>query len=505
MRQLIIILGDQLNLDCVLPDNYDPAQDGLWMAESGVEARRVWSHKARIALFFSAMRHFRDAVIAAGHPLEYLQSDSENLAPLLAASLREKPQKVVLTRPGDWHVLEELKEVLEASGIPWALREDPHFISTPLQFGEWAEGRKEMRMEYFYRGLRQQTGYLMTENGKPEGDRWNFDADNRRSFGKQGPGFLPPIRSTPPDDLTRKVLTEVEQRFSNHPGKLETFDWPVTREDALETLQAFVTDRLPMFGTYQDAMWLGETWLFHSRLAAALNLHLLDPREVIDAAITAYREGKAPLAATEGFVRQILGWREFVRGLYWLKMPDWKDANFFEAQNPLPDFYWTGETEMACLRDALRSTLDTGYAHHIQRLMVTGLFALLLGVRPTDVEAWFHAIYVDAVSWVELPNTVGMSQFADGGALASKPYVASGSYIDRMSNSCPQCPYQPKERHGENACPFTVLYWDFLSRHETKLRPLRRMAMQLRNLDRLSAEERLNIRENANEIRLRYS
>ena len=502
IRQLVIILGDQLSLDSVLPAGYAPAQDVLWMAESGAEAQRVWSHKARLALFLSAMRHFRDALREQGHQLIYRQDAKAGLAELLERDLqRLQPEQVWLTRPGDWELFEALRQVLDASTVNWELREDPHFITTPRDFSDWARGRKQLRMEYFYRQQRRQTGCLMNAAGEPRGGRWNFDKENRDSFGQQGPGELPTPQGFAPDALTREVLAEVRQRFPDHPGELGGFDWPVTREQALDALDDFIRRRLPHFGRYQDAIWLGEPWLYHSRLAAALNLHLLHPEEVLEAAEQALDADAAPLAAVEGFVRQILGWREYVRGLYWYRMPRWREENHFDAQQPLPAFYWDGRTEMACLRDALDSTLRLGYAHHIQRLMVTGLYALLLGVRPDAIEAWYHAIYVDAVAWVELPNTLGMSQFVDGGVLASKPYLASGAYIQRMSNACAQCRYRPDRRHGDDACPYTVLYWDFLMRHRGLLRKQPRLKMQLRNLERLDAEEQRRIRQQAQSIR----
>ena len=273
-----------------------------------------------------------------------------------------------------------------------------------------------------------------------------------------------------PDALTREVLDLVDSRFADHPGSLDAFAWPVTRAQALEALTCFVRERLPSFGRYQDAMWPGQPWLYHAHLSAALNLKLLDPREVVAAAVEACEFGKAPLAAVEGFVRQILGWREYVRGIYWTRMPDYLESNALAADADLPDFYWTGDTDMHCLADTIGQTLKFGYAHHIQRLMVTGLYALLLGVEPKQVHEWYLAVYVDAVEWVELPNTLGMSQFADGGLMASKPYAATGQYIDRMSGYCKGCRYDPKQRTGDSACPFTTLYWDFLMRHADRLR-----------------------------------
>jgi deoxyribodipyrimidine photolyase-related protein len=335
----------------------------------------------------------------------------------------------------------------------------------------------------------------------PEGGQWNFDEDNREAFASTGPGVVPARAIFEPDALTREVIALVEARLASHPGRLDSFAWPVTREQALVSLQRFINERLPLFGRYQDAMWPGEPWLYHSHLAAALNLKLLNPREVVAVAVAAYHAGAAPLPSVEGFVRQILGWREYVRGIYWTRMPDYAGVNALDANENLPAWYWSGATDMACLRDALEQTLAHGYAHHIQRLMVTGLFALMYGVQPQQVHAWYLAVYVDAVEWVELPNTLGMSQYADGGQLASKPYVATGKYIQRMSPHCQGCSYDPTRRTGQAACPFTTLYWDFLMRHETRLAANPRMALQVKNVARLKDAEKKAIRERAAAIR----
>ena len=353
-----------------------------------------------------------------------------------------------------------------------------------------------MRLEYWYRELRRKNGVLM-EGKEPEGGQWNFDADNRESFGKIGPINVPLPTRFVPDAITAEVMALVNTRFQAHPGTLSAFGWPVTRDQALVALQTFIACRLPLFGQYEDAMWSGEAWLYHSHLSSALNLKLLNPREVVQAAEDAYRAGQAPLAAVEGFIRQILGWREYVRGIYWTQMPEYVDLNALNAQAPLPAFYWTGDTDMACLKDAISQTLEYGYAHHIQRLMVTGLYALLLGVKPQAVHQWYLSVYVDAVEWVELPNTLGMSQFGDGGIMASKPYAATGKYIQRMSNHCKGCRYDPAKSTGPTACPYTTLYWDFLMRHEELLKKNPRMALQLKNLTRLDGPAREAIQTQA--------
>ena len=335
----------------------------------------------------------------------------------------------------------------------------------------------------------------------PIGGQWNFDADNREAFGVAGPGAVPPRCTFEPDAVTREVIALVEQRFPQHPGRLDSFAWPVTRAQALQSLHAFVQARLPLFGRYQDAMWPGDAWLYQAHLSAALNLKLLNPREVVAAAVAAYDAGHAPLASVEGFVRQILGWREYVRGIYWTQMPGYLERNTLGADEDLPHWYWTGATDMACLRDAIEQTLTHGYANHIQRLMATGLYALMLGVQPKQVHAWYLAVYVDAVEWVELPNTLGMSQYADGGLMGSKPYVATGKYIERMSPHCKGCRYDPAQRSGDSACLFTTLYWDFLMRHEATLAKNPRMALQVKNLARMNATQRQDVVARAAAIR----
>jgi deoxyribodipyrimidine photolyase-related protein len=504
-RTLVVVLGDQLDLDAAAFDGFDPAQDAVWMAEVDEESTHVGSSKQRIALFLAAMRHFAQALQAAGRPLHYRRLDDPGNRGSLAAELQSTlatlaPQRVVMTAPGDWRVWQSLKAVVEGAGLALEIREDRHFFSTVRDFAAHAKGRKSLRLEYFYRELRQRHGVLMHE-GQPIGGQWNFDADNREAFGPEGPGALPPRATFEPDALTREVFALVEARFAQHPGTLAGFAWPVTRAQALQALQRFVEQRLPLFGRYEDAMWPGEPWLYHSQLSAALNLKLLTAREVVQAAEAAYHAGRVPLESAEGFIRQILGWREFVRGIYWTQMPGYLERNALDARQDLPAWYWTGHTDMACLRDAIRQTLAHGYAHHIQRLMVTGLFALLLGVRPQQVHAWYLSVYVDAVEWVELPNTLGMSQHGDGGLMASKPYVATGKYIQRMGGPCVGCRYDPAQRTGERACPYTTLYWDFLMRHEKLLASNARMALLVRNMARLSQAEREAVAQRADAIR----
>ena len=505
VRNLLVVFGDQLDHQSAVLDGFDPQRDAVWMAEVDYEAKHVWSHKQRIAIFLAAMRHFRDELRDKGCEVLYTELDSnkdtEKFSSRLTADLKaSRPEKVIVVRPGEWRVLQGLKKVCKEADIELELREDTHFYTTPQDFEEHADGRKSLRMEFFYREQRKRFDVLM-EDGKPSGGDWNFDKENRGSFGKSGPESPNTGPGHQNDATTRTVLELVEKRFGDHPGSLESFAWPVTREEAKRDLKKFIETRLPLFGQYQDAMWTEEPWLYHSLLGASLNLKLLNPREVVEAAEQAYRDGKAPIAAVEGFIRQILGWREYVRGIYWTHMPEYIDRNAMGAEESLPDFYWTGDTELECLKQSIGQTLEQGYAHHIQRLMVTGLYALLLGVDPKRVHEWYLAVYVDAVEWVELPNVLGMSQYGDGGLMASKPYIATGSYINKMSNYCKHCPKDPKKKTGDDACPFTTLYWDYLLRHEKALRGNNRMALQVRNLDRLDNKQRSAIRETADGIR----
>jgi len=508
LRSLVIVLGDQIDLDASAFDGFDARCDAVWMAEVAEESTHVVSSRPRTAMFLAAMRHFALALQAAGRPLHYTRLDAPGNRASLAAQLRSdierlRPARLVMTAPGDWRVLQALQAAAEACGLPLEIREDRHFFVSVREFAAHARGRKSLRMEYFYREQRKRHRVLMDPHNDdtPLGGQWNFDADNREAFGAAGPGTRPPRCTFEPDAVTREVIALVEERFAQHPGSLAGFAWPVTREQALQALHAFVSDRLPLFGRYQDAMWPGDPWLYHAHLSAALNLKLLNPREVVAAAVAAHDAGHAPLSSVEGFVRQILGWREYVRGIYWTQMPGYQDRNALGADEDLPGWYWTGATDMACLRDALEQTLAHGYANHIQRLMVTGLYALMLGVQPKQVHAWYLAMYVDAVEWVELPNTLGMSQYADGGLMGSKPYVATGKYIERMSPHCKGCRYDPAQRTGERACPFTTLYWDFLMRHEATLAKNPRMALQVKNLARLTGAQRQAVVARAAAIR----
>ncbi len=501
MRNLVLVLGDQLDRNSAAFDDFDPSQDAVWMAEVREEATHAWSHKVRIALFLSAMRHFAAELRAEGIEVFYrCMDDAENqgsFAAELASTVAElRPARIIVVHPGEWRVAESLRGTFKQAEF----RPDRHFFCSTDEFHEWAHAKKQLRLEFFYRQLRAKNNVLM-ERGEPVGGRWNFDAENRGHFAKTGPGFLPQRLTFPPDTITRDVIAMVNRIFPDHPGTLDDFDFPVTATDARRTLADFIQHSLPGFGAYQDAMWTDEPLLYHSRLSALMNLKLLNPRDAVVAAEQAFHDGHAPLEAVEGYIRQILGWREYVRGVYWHFMPGYAERNHLNAHQNLPWFYWDGNTDMECLRQSLGQTLRYGYAHHIQRLMVTGLFALLFGVEPKQIHLWYLAIYYDAVEWVELPNTLGLSQYADGGVMGSKPYIASGKYIQRMSNYCTGCRYDPAKSTGDKACPFTTLYWDFLMRHQAMLRANPRTIMQIRNLDRISAPEQQRIKDQAANLR----
>ena len=503
LRRLVLVLGDQLHDSSPAQAGIDPARDRVLMIEAPGEARVVWSHRARIALFLAAMRHHAAALAGRGIPVDYVALDDPRHAAgpdglverLEAAIARWRPAELHWVEPGEWRLERAITALCERLGLRSVRFADPHFLCSRERFAAWAARQKTLRMEFFYRRMRIAQRVLVDEAGNPEGGRWNFDADNRSGFPAGGPGETPPPPSFAPDPITREVLALVERRFPDHPGSLEDFGWPVTRAQARAALDHFVATRLASFGRWQDAMWTGMPFGWHSLLSSSLNLKLLDPREAIDAAVRAWRDGAAPLASVEGFVRQVLGWREFVRGVYWLDMPGLAEANHHRHDRPLPGWFWTGDTGMACLRACIGQTLRWGYAHHIQRLMVIGNFAQLAGLAPRAVSDWFLAVYVDAVEWVELPNVAGMALHANGGRFTSKPYAAGGAYIDRMSNYCAGCRYRPRERSGPRACPFTVLYWRFLDANRPELAANPRTALMAASVARMGDADRARIRE----------
>ena len=491
--KLRLILADQLSHDLASLRDLDPERDVILMAEVRSEATYVKHHKRKIAFLFSAMRHFAQELEQRGFQVCYVRYDDPNNAGSLKSEvarclLDRGIDHLVLTFPGEWRVLEEMQSWSETLKVHVEIREDDRFLSSIEEFDAWTQGRKQLRMEYFYRELRKRLNILMEEQGKPLGGQWNYDAENRKALPK---GMVIPPRSRfDVDAITDEVLALVATEFRDHFGSLEHFDLAVTRQQALGVLAQFIKERLIHFGDYQDAMKNGEPWLFHSHISFYLNCGLLTPAEVIEQVETAYHGHGLPLNAVEGFIRQVLGWREYVRGLYWQQMPQYAEKNILKAKRNLPGFFWTAETEMNCLAQCISETRDNAYAHHIQRLMVLGNFLLLAGIDPKQVQQWFLLVYADAYEWVELPNVQGMILFADGGLMASKPYAASGSYINKMSDYCKSCRYKVKEKNGKDACPFNYLYWDFLERNKERLRGNQRLAMPYRTLEKMTDEKR---------------
>ncbi|SHF31966.1 deoxyribodipyrimidine photolyase-related protein [Ruegeria intermedia] len=479
--RLVLVLGDQLTETVAALRAADRGRDLVLMVEVMDEATHVPHHPQKIAIFFAAMRKFAARLAGKGWRVAYSRLDDPDNAGSIPAELLRRAEETgafeaIATAPGDWR----LRAALEAVPLRLRILEDDRFLCSARDFAAWAKGRKTLRMEWFYREMRRRTGLLM-EGDAPAGGRWNFDAENRKPP-KAGLGFPdPPVFA--PDRTVREVLDIVADRFGAHFGELEPFGWPTDRDEALTLLAHFLRRALPCFGDFQDAMVTGVPVMFHSLLSPALNLGLLSPLEVCRAAEAEWRAGRAPLNAVEGFIRQILGWREFIRGVWSLEGPDYMRRNALGHRRKLPALYWGAPTRMRCMAEVVGQTRRRAYAHHIQRLMVTGNFALLSGVDPAEVHRWYLSVYADAVEWVEAPNTLGMSQFADGGMVASKPYVSSGAYINRMSDYCRGCAYDVTARTGPNACPFNLLYWHFLDRHRDRFAANPRMAQIYRGWD----------------------
>jgi deoxyribodipyrimidine photolyase-related protein len=500
ISNLILILGDQLshNLGALRAGNKET--DIVFMCEVMAEATYVRHHKKKIALIFAAMRAFAAQLRAQGWQVDYVTLDSPDNrgsfdGEVTQAIARWQPQHLIMTKASEYRVREIQRAWYETvpCGVSWL--DDARFICPTWRFNDWADdGRKQLRMEFFYRDMRRLTGLLM-EDDKPIGGQWNFDHDNRKPA--KADLFMPEPLRFEPSAQTREVLDLVAKRFHDHFGDLEPFWFAVTAQDAQAALDHFINTALPRFGDYQDAMLKDHKFLYHGLISFYLNIGLLDPLETCQKVEAAYKGGHCPLNCAEGFIRQILGWREYVRGIYWHEMPNYASSNALGATRALPDFYWTGDTKMTCLKAAITQTKEEAYAHHIQRLMVTGNFAMMAGVNPHEVHEWYLAVYADAFEWVEMPNTIGMSQFGDGGLLASKPYASSGAYIDRMSDYCSGCHYDVMEKTGPKACPFNYLYWDFLVRHRDKLAPNPRMAVMYRTFDKMDPDKQAATLESA--------
>ncbi|MEL6582572.1 MAG: cryptochrome/photolyase family protein [Pseudomonadota bacterium] len=486
VKRLVPVLGDQLSPNLSALMQADPVTDIVFMAEVRGEGTYVRHHAKKIALILAAMRHFAEELRAAGWQVAYTRLDDPDNTQTIDGELLRRAEEfgadeVLATAPGEWR----LREALDGLPLPVTQLSDDRFICTETEFATWAGGRKQTRMEFFYREMRRKTGLLM-DGDQPEGGKWNYDHDNRRPA--KGDLFMPTPARHDPDDVTAEVLALVEQEYPDTFGDLLPFWFATTRAGAEAAAERFMSEALPGFGDYQDAMLEGERFLYHSVLSVYLNIGLLDPLKLCQMAEAEYRAGRAPLNAVEGYIRQIIGWREFIRGIYFWSGPDYTTSNELGADRALPSFYWTGETDMACIGAAVEQTIEEAYAHHIQRLMVTGNFALLAGLDPKEVHEWYLAVYADAFEWVEAPNTIGMVLHADGGKVGSKPYAASGAYIDRMSDHCKSCRYNVKKKTGEDACPFNPLYWDFLLRHRNRFGGNPRMAQMYRTWDRMKPE-----------------
>ncbi|MGV8916979.1 MAG: cryptochrome/photolyase family protein [Pseudomonas sp.] len=484
VRRLCLVLGDQLSFDLASLQGLNTERDAVLLVEVMEEASHVPHHPQKITLVFSAMRHFAKALQQRGVQVRYVTLDDPQNTGSVPSELRRwqslmQPDELHLNECGDWRLEQSLKD----SGLSIQWHADTRFLCSRTEFACWAEGKKQLRMEFFYREMRRKSGLLINGDGTPVGGSWNFDAENRKALPKRVIAPLPARFSA--DSITQEVLALVGKHFAHHYGSLDSFDYPVTHADAQALWEYFLDYGLAAFGDYQDAMASDEPFLFHARISAALNIGLLDMRQLCSDVEAAYWSGSIALNAAEGFIRQLIGWREYVRGIYWLKMPDYANSNFFGNSRPLPGFYWTGETKMNCMRQAIGQSLEHAYAHHIQRLMVTGNFALLAGIAPSQICNWYLAIYMDAYDWVELPNTLAMVMHADGGYLGSKPYCASGQYIKRMSDYCRNCEYKVSESTTVDACPFNSLYWHFLMRHSDLLYGNQRMGMVYKNLQRM--------------------
>jgi deoxyribodipyrimidine photolyase-related protein len=502
-RRLHLVLGDQLSHTLSALRDADPDRSLILIAEVMSEATYVRHHKKKIAFLFAAMRHFAEELKGLGFQVRYVTLDDVDNSHDLLGEVRRAiagagVSRVITTECGEWRLASEIASWSDMLGLPVEILPDDRFLCSIDDFRDWRRDRQQLRMEYFYREMRRRHRVLLEEGDLPVGGQWNFDVDNRKPpvAGLKGPKRL----SHPKDAITRSVLTLVEERFPNHIGTLLPFHFAVTAKQAEAELQQFIDEILPNFGDYQDAMVKGEPYLYHSMIAAYLNAGLLLPLDVVRRAEAAWYEGRAPLNAVEGFIRQILGWREYVRGIYWTEMPDYAGRNHLSAARPLPQMYWSGKSSMQCMAAAIGDTIEHAYSHHIQRLMVTGNFALLAGIDPAEVCEWYLAVYADAYEWVELPNTLGMALYGDGGIMASKPYAASGKYIDRMSNFCGGCRYDPKITTGSSACPFNALYWDFIDRNSDKLARNPRMANMYATWGRMDPFKQQAIRQHADNL-----
>jgi deoxyribodipyrimidine photolyase-related protein len=495
MTLLRLILCDQLSENISSLIKADKEKDIIMIAEVMEEATYVKHHKKKLVFLFSAMRHFAIFLKALGFKVHYIKIDDSDNAGSLEGELgkaisRFNISKIIVTHPGEYRLLKKIKNWNMLFDVDVEIKEDNRFLCSINNFKDWSKGKTQLRMEFFYREMRKKYNILM-EGEVPFGGKWNYDSENRKIPDHRT--IIPCPYKSKLDEVTQEVMQVVKGMFHSHFGDIEPFNYAVTRKDALKVLDHFINNSLSKFGDYQDAMLEGEPFMFHSHISFYLNCGLLDPLECVLAAENAYHSKLASLNSVEGFIRQVIGWREFIRGIYWLKMPGYSEENFFQANKELPEFYWTANTDMNCLKQCIKETKENAYAHHIQRLMVLGNFALLTGVDPSQVNEWFLIVYADAYEWVELPNVTGMSLFADGGFFASKPYAAGGSYINKMSNYCKSCKYDVSKKSGPDACPFNYLYWNFLLKNKDKLDKNPRIALTYKTLDKMEEIKKENI------------
>ncbi len=503
MKTTVWITGDQLRPDISALHGCDPDETVILMVESVERSRQIPYHKQKLTLIWSAMRRFADELREQGWTVDYHAVLDDFAAGLRNHLETHTPGQIRLMEGAEYGVADRLAELIRSvTSTPPDISITPNsmFLSDKETFAEWAASRKTLVMEHFYRDLRRKYDLLM-EDGKPAGGQWNYDKSNRKPP-PQDHSF-PVEPEFPPDAITRDVMDTVDKLFPDHFGNVDGFNLPVTRDDADRALRIFLDERLDLFGPLQDAMVAGQPMMYHSQLSPLLNIGLLDPLTVCREAEKRYRDGSARLESVEGFIRQVLGWREFVYQVYHHAMPGYTERNQLNADLPLPSFYWDAETDMRCVHIAVRDLIERGINHHIQRLMVTGNFALLAGIDPHQVNEWYWLAYTDAYQWVVSPNVLGMALYADGGLVATKPYAASANYINRMSDYCSHCQYDPKQITGEQACPFNALYWDFLNQHRDTFAANHRMGLMLKNLDRKSQAELDTITSHAGGIRER--
>lgn len=500
MRTLRVILNDQLNENISSLKDCNKDVDIVFMAEVKEEYTYVNHHKKKIVFLISAMRHFKEQLINNNYNVSYTEiTDACNTGSITSEVIRiitdvKSIRKIVITHPGEYRILKYIRNWKTSLKIPVEILPDSRFLSTTKEFQEFFGNHKKLCMEYFYRYMRKKYSILLKQN-RPIGGKWNYDFKNRKFpekklkiYGKHKIDI---------DSITKKVIFSVEKLFFNHFGDIQPFSLAVTRIQALKILYKFSEEKLKYFGEYQDAMIQGEPYMYHAHISLYLNCGLLLPLECIRIAENSYHNAKVPISAVEGFIRQILGWREYIRSIYWLKMPEYYDLNFFETNKNLPSFYWTANTKMNCLHECILETKTNAYAHHIQRLMLLGNFALIAGIDPKQVNQWFLTVYIDAYEWVELPNVTGLALFADGGLVATKPYAASGNYIRKMSNYCKKCQYKVDKKNGSEACPFNYLYWNFLAVNREKIETNPRMTMMYRKYDKMSDDRKKAIKNDS--------